>query len=279
MTLIDEPAAEAPLRRDGPGDRCVRRLGRQHHRRRRLARRPRRLSSARSRPTSSAPASATTSAPLGVAFATAAAQDGARHRTLLHPGDAGRRAHHEHLSRRLPRTSAPRDVDPDMVGAAAVDLSRGLSVGSAEQAKDAFRAAGAIAHAAGRQVALTLSDTFCVDRYRDEFLDLMRSGTRRHPVRQRGRAEEPLPDLGLRPTAAARRSAATPGLAVVTRSEKGCGRGHPRGPVARCRRSRSSGWWTPPARATCSPRASSWPRPRPRPRHLGPARQPSPRRR
>src|SRR5690606_32148505 len=31
--------------------------------------------------------------------------------------------------------------------------------------------------AAGREVAMTLSDSFCVDRYRDEFLDLMRSGT------------------------------------------------------------------------------------------------------
>ena len=26
-------------------------------------------------------------------------------------------------------------------------------------------------------VAITLSDSFCVDRYRDEFLELMRSGT------------------------------------------------------------------------------------------------------
>jgi sugar/nucleoside kinase (ribokinase family) len=33
-----------------------------------------------------------------------------------------------------------------------------------------------MAHAAGRQVALTLSDSFCVDRFRDEFLGLMRGG-------------------------------------------------------------------------------------------------------
>ena len=33
------------------------------------------------------------------------------------------------------------------------------------------------AHEAGRRVALTLSDAFCVDRYRDEFLDLIRNGT------------------------------------------------------------------------------------------------------
>ena len=35
--------------------------------------------------------------------------------------------------------------------------------------------ASTIAHDAGRQVALTLSDAFCVDRYRDEFVELMRT--------------------------------------------------------------------------------------------------------
>ena len=34
-----------------------------------------------------------------------------------------------------------------------------------------------IAHEAGNKVALTLSDAFCVDRYRDEFLGLMRDGS------------------------------------------------------------------------------------------------------
>jgi len=46
-----------------------------------------------------------------------------------------------------------------------------------ENAKEAFLKASGIAHDAGRQVALTLSDAFCVDRYRDEFVDLMRGGT------------------------------------------------------------------------------------------------------
>ena len=44
-------------------------------------------------------------------------------------------------------------------------------------AKDAFLKAAKIAHDAERDVALTLSDAFCVDRYRAEFLDLMRTGT------------------------------------------------------------------------------------------------------
>lgn len=43
-------------------------------------------------------------------------------------------------------------------------------------AKEAFRQALSIATGAGRRVALTLSDSFCVERHRDEFLQLIRSG-------------------------------------------------------------------------------------------------------
>jgi fructokinase len=42
-------------------------------------------------------------------------------------------------------------------------------------AQAAFRRAAAVAHAAGRQVALTLSDPFCVDRHRTAFRDLVRT--------------------------------------------------------------------------------------------------------
>jgi sugar/nucleoside kinase (ribokinase family) len=41
------------------------------------------------------------------------------------------------------------------------------------EAKQAFRHASQIAHAAGRMVSLTLSDSFCVDRHRDDFLSLV----------------------------------------------------------------------------------------------------------
>ncbi|MBK8174504.1 MAG: adenosine kinase [Rhodospirillales bacterium] len=41
------------------------------------------------------------------------------------------------------------------------------------QAKAAFIAAAGIAHEAGRMVALSLSDPFCVDRHRDDFLSLV----------------------------------------------------------------------------------------------------------
>lgn len=45
------------------------------------------------------------------------------------------------------------------------------------RAKEAIRLAAKLAHEHGREVAMTLSDPFCVDRYRDEFLELMRSKT------------------------------------------------------------------------------------------------------
>ena len=45
------------------------------------------------------------------------------------------------------------------------------------RAKEAIRLTAEIAHEAGREVSMTLSDPFCVDRYRGEFLDLMRSQT------------------------------------------------------------------------------------------------------
>ena len=40
-------------------------------------------------------------------------------------------------------------------------------------AQEAFRVAAGVAHAAGRTVALTLSDPFCVDRHRAAFVDLV----------------------------------------------------------------------------------------------------------
>src|SRR4029453_8092067 len=41
------------------------------------------------------------------------------------------------------------------------------------EAKQASRHAARIAHDAGRMVSLTLSDSFCVDRHRDDFLSLV----------------------------------------------------------------------------------------------------------
>src|SRR5262249_60706557 len=89
-----------------------------------------------------------------------------------------------------------------------------------KNAKDAFLQAATIAHDAKRRVALTLSDAFCVDRWRDEFLDLIRSRT--VDILFANEAElRSLYQTGDFATAiAAVRQDAS--LAVVTRSEKGC---------------------------------------------------------
>ena len=65
----------------------------------------------------------------------------------------------------------PEDVDVDAVAAAKVTYLEGY-LWDPPGAKAAFRKAISVAHAAGREVALTLSDPFCVDRYREEFLKL-----------------------------------------------------------------------------------------------------------
>ncbi len=70
----------------------------------------------------------------------------------------------------------PEDVEEDKAKAAQVTYFEGY-LWDPPRAKDAIRRTASHAHAAGREVAMTLSDSFCVDRYRDEFLELMRSGT------------------------------------------------------------------------------------------------------
>jgi sugar/nucleoside kinase (ribokinase family) len=66
----------------------------------------------------------------------------------------------------------PADIDPDVVTAAAITYLEGFLF-DPPQAQEAFRKAAAIAHAAHRKVALSLSDPFCVGRHRDAFRDLV----------------------------------------------------------------------------------------------------------
>lgn len=70
----------------------------------------------------------------------------------------------------------PDDVEEDKAAGSQVTYFEGY-LWDPPQAKDAIRKTADIAHANGRQVAMSLSDPFCVDRYRDEFLELMRTGT------------------------------------------------------------------------------------------------------
>ena len=68
----------------------------------------------------------------------------------------------------------PNDIDTKVVGSAQVTYVEGY-LWDAPEAKKAVLKAFDAAHAAGRQVSITLSDSFCVNRYREEFRDLVRN--------------------------------------------------------------------------------------------------------
>jgi len=113
----------------------------------------------------------------------------------------------------------PADVDPDQIASAAFTYLEGY-LWDPPHAKEAFRKAAKIAHDAGRKVALTLSDAFCVGRYRAEFIDLIRNGTVDLVFANESELKS-LYETGDFDTAvkALQQDAR---LAAVTRSEKGC---------------------------------------------------------
>jgi sugar/nucleoside kinase (ribokinase family) len=67
----------------------------------------------------------------------------------------------------------PADVDDQVIGKAKVVYLEGY-LWDPPQAKEAFIKASNIAHDNGGKVALSLSDPFCVDRHRDEFVELVK---------------------------------------------------------------------------------------------------------
>ncbi len=111
----------------------------------------------------------------GVAYATPAATTGpATARCLILVTPDGERTMNTYLGAAQDLSLA--DVDEAMVAGAKVTYLEGY-LWDPPPAKEAFLKAAAIAHAAGRTVSLTLSDAFCVGRYRAEFLNLLREGT------------------------------------------------------------------------------------------------------
>jgi sugar/nucleoside kinase (ribokinase family) len=113
----------------------------------------------------------------------------------------------------------PDDIEEAQIAASAIVYLEGY-LWDPKSAKDAFVKASTIAHGAGRQVALTMSDSFCVDRYRGEFIELMRNGTvdlvfaneaELHSLYQTSDFATALKQLRIDVK-----------LGVVTRSEKGC---------------------------------------------------------
>ena len=95
------------------------------------------------------------------------------HRPLPHRRHARRAADDADVSRRRQRSASIR-YRRELVASAQVTYLEGY-LWDPPHAKEAFLKATRAAHDAGRRVALTLSDPFCVDRYRDEFVDLVRN--------------------------------------------------------------------------------------------------------
>ena len=108
---------------------------------------------------------------VGVEYDTPPAQDGpatARCLVLVTP-DAQRT-----MSTYLGAATGLRaeDLDDEVIARSRVTYLEGY-LWDPPEAMDALRRAMAISHASGQRVAFSLSDPFCVERHRDEFLDLV----------------------------------------------------------------------------------------------------------
>jgi adenosine kinase len=154
----------------------------------------------------------------GVAFDTPPAADGpstARCYVMVTPD--GERTMNTYLG--AAQDLHPADIDADMIASAAFTYLEGY-LWDPPHAKDAFRKAAKIAHDAGRRVALTLSDAFCVDRYRAEFVELIRTGTVDLVFANERELHSLYQTADFNTALKALRADAK--IAVVTRSEKGC---------------------------------------------------------
>ena len=152
----------------------------------------------------------------GVMFNTAPLSEGpATARSIIFVTPDGKRSMNTFLGASV--EFSPEDVDRAIVEAGGILYLEGYLFDK-DAAKAAFVHAAEIAHAAGRKVSLTLSDSFCVDRHRDSFRQLIRT-----QVDILFANEEEL--LSLYETrdfdAAVELLRQDTGLAAITRSEKG----------------------------------------------------------
>ena len=108
---------------------------------------------------------------IGVHFATNAASEGpSTARCLINVTPDAERTMSTYLGACV--ELGPADVDPSIISDAKVTYLEGY-LWDKDEAKAAFIAAAEAAHAAGREVSLSLSDPFCVDRHRESFLELV----------------------------------------------------------------------------------------------------------
>ncbi len=154
----------------------------------------------------------------GVAFATPPASAGAataRSYILVSPD--GERTMNTFLG--AAQDLSPRDIDASQIASSLIVYLEGY-LWDPKDAKEAFLKASKIAHDNKRKVALTLSDAFCVGRYRAEFLDLIKSKTVDLVFANETELTSLYEISDFDKALAQLRNDAT--LAVVTRSEKGC---------------------------------------------------------
>jgi sugar/nucleoside kinase (ribokinase family) len=108
---------------------------------------------------------------LGVTFATPPANNGATTaRCLILVTPDAQRTMNTFLG--ACTQLGPEDIEPGIVANADITYLEGY-LWDPPMAKEAFRKAMQISHDAGHMVALSLSDPFCVDRWRDEFIALV----------------------------------------------------------------------------------------------------------
>jgi sugar/nucleoside kinase (ribokinase family) len=107
----------------------------------------------------------------GVTFDVAPSADGpATARSFILVTPDGERTMNTYLGACV--TLSPSDIDETVVASSEITYLEGY-LWDPPEAKDAFVKAARAARGAGRKVALTLSDSFCVDRHRDSFRDLI----------------------------------------------------------------------------------------------------------
>ncbi len=113
---------------------------------------------------------------------------------------------------------SPHDVDKDLIAKAQVTYLEGYLF-DREQAKQAFITAAETAHESGHRVSLSLSDPFCVDRHRHDFLNLVENH-----VDILFANEEEIKSLYMQQDFEDAKSAVSGmcEIAVLTRGEKGC---------------------------------------------------------
>jgi adenosine kinase len=153
----------------------------------------------------------------GVHFDSARAVDGpATARSFILVTPDGERTMNTYLGACVNLTVA--DIVPAIVEGSAVTYMEGY-LWDRPEAKEAFVKAAAIARKAGRKTAITLSDSFCVDRHRDSFLDLIRNQI---DIVFANEAEITSLYQTQDFSAALELAADDCEIAVLTRSEKGC---------------------------------------------------------